>query len=93
VLEVSLGSFYPEKSRPASVPEEEWGRLGQRLFVRMNGVTVLDSRQAFHPSAPADIRVGENPIGASTAQQRFGGEIVALGHEDPAALGPASGPR
>jgi hypothetical protein len=50
----------------------------ERLRVELNGVVVLDAAQTFHPAAPGQIRVGLNPIGLSTTEAAFTGQILAV---------------
>lgn len=46
-----------------------------RLVISLNGSPLLDVEEAFHPSEPAQVVVGRNPIGASTAEAEFTGVI------------------
>lgn len=46
-----------------------------RLLVTLNGTSLLDVEEAFHPSRATQIAVGRNLIGASTAEAEFTGVI------------------
>jgi hypothetical protein len=71
-LHVAMGSLYPAADLSAT---EEQRRT---LEIRVDGAVVLRSEGDFHPSAPAQVRLGVNAIGVSTAQPRFTGFIRQL---------------
>jgi hypothetical protein len=49
-----------------------------RLRVELNGAVVIDVAQVFHPATPDQRAVGLNPIGLSTAEAAFTGQILAV---------------
>lgn len=50
----------------------------KRLRITCNGQAVMDVAERFNPSAPSDVAVGVNVIGASTAGISFTGDIKTL---------------
>lgn len=70
VLEASLGSFY---SRPANARERE---LAQLLVVRLNGNTVWQETQEFHPATGGLPAIGRNPWADGRTAPTFSGKIV-----------------
>jgi hypothetical protein len=84
-LEIGLGSLYPERKDAAwmGLPAEVRQRLRQRATVRLDGVAVWECQSPAYPSDPADIRVGENRIGASSCTTDFTGEILDVGRAKP----------
>jgi len=50
----------------------------RQLEVILDGAVVLSGNFEFHPARPEQVYFGANPIGASTAVEKFGGRIVEL---------------
>jgi hypothetical protein len=48
----------------------------QRFEAKINGRQAIAVDDHFHPSAPDQVVIGENAIGASTAEPQFTGEIM-----------------
>ncbi|PTY02512.1 hypothetical protein DB347_24220 [Opitutaceae bacterium EW11] len=78
-FEISVGSLYPE------LGDSWWGEKPGRprtakntVFVKVNDQIVLNTPFAAHPTNRDDIVVGLNPIGGSTAESAFTGEIQAV---------------
>jgi len=71
-IEVHMGSLHPPGSGGARTGP------GSGLSVTWNGATVLTEDSEAYPSTPDHISVGENRIGASSALQRFSGEILEV---------------
>ena len=65
-LEIETGALIPS---PA-------GQAASRVRVRLDGATVLDGMSAIHPHTRGQIYIGANPIGGSTAQLLFRGEVL-----------------
>jgi len=84
LVQVSLGSLYPETG-PAwrDLPAATQAQARSRVRVRVNGRVVLDAPAHPHPSTPAEVFVGMNPLGGSTCGGRFTGEIVRIQRVDP----------
>ena len=76
VIELGAGFLYPAERRPPSMPVEEWNRLAHMLLVSVDGSRVLEVRQDFYRSILAEVRIGENFVGASTSVERFSGMIL-----------------
>ena len=74
-LIVWLGSLAPEGGGESNstVP------LSRRVVVLMDGKTVFNEDALFFPAAPETIQVGVNRFGATTAQLRFTGLVLASG--------------
>jgi len=66
-LVISLGSQFPPGIR---------ADLGGRLFVAVNGQTVLNQPATFHPAAPGSSALGFNRIGASSAAPTLAADIL-----------------
>lgn len=50
---------------------------GSGLWVEVDGRRVWTLQARFHPAAPATLNIGANPIGISTCDRCFTGEILA----------------
>lgn len=76
-LEIDMGSLYPEASAAMerALGPDEIARRRRRLLVRLDGETVFTADGEFHPSAPQDVQVGSNGIGASSTAPLFTGVI------------------
>lgn len=68
-----------------------WGALlppgdpaRERLRLVLDGRVVLDAPVSFYPTLPSEVAVGLNPIGMSSSQPAFTGDVLAL---KPAAVG------
>jgi|GEM_PF-739485 len=70
LLEVSLGSFYPE---PSNSRQRELAHL---LVVRLNGETVWSEPLPFHPMGTAKPRIGEDLSTTDRTMSAFSGKIV-----------------
>ncbi|HEY0965815.1 MAG TPA: hypothetical protein VGD88_00380 [Opitutaceae bacterium] len=75
-LMVSTGSLLPPPADTRG--SRAVADLSQRLLVILDGVVVLARRMDFHPTAAADIVIGRNPIGATSARTEFTGVIAML---------------
>ncbi len=84
-FEIGLGSLYAERKDAAwlGLPADVRERLRQQATVRLDGVAAWECRSPSYPTDPADIRVGENRIGASSCSPRFTGEVLEVGRGDP----------
>lgn len=56
-------------------PPLRGNRAPGRFVVTLNGGPLMELEDAFHPSRPDEVVVGENAIGASTAEAAFTGMI------------------
>lgn len=70
---VSMGALYPPTDDDDIRRWEEWRR---RLWVIVDGRTVLDQAVEFHPCTPEQIWVGVNPIGGSSAARQLAGALL-----------------
>jgi hypothetical protein len=77
---IEMGSLYPDERHVslASLPVDRRRKLKQQIRVRIDDATVLEGEQATYDSTPADVYVGKNPIGASSAEYAWTGEIIAV---------------
>jgi hypothetical protein len=76
-VEISIGSLYPPDNHPwwsqhGGAPAHD---LRQRVWVKLNETTVLDTSFAAHPAAPETFKAGQNVIGGSTCSEKFAGEL------------------
>lgn len=65
---IGMDNFFPDSDRP---------RAGRR-FVMWNDVLLLDGAAPLHPTAPDQIAIGHNFIGASTAIAQLSADIVGF---------------
>jgi hypothetical protein len=84
-FEVGLGSLYPDRKDAGwmGLPADVRRQLREQATVSLDGVAVWECKSPAYPSDPADIRVGENTIGASSCSPRFTGEILEIGRARP----------
>lgn len=77
---VEMGSLYPDERHAAlaSLPADRRRELKQQVRVRIDGATVLEGAQATYDCSPADVYVGTNPIGASSSEYAWTGEIRSV---------------
>ena len=76
-LVISLGSLLPPgdeiyQGNPALA------RLRRRLFVSLNGKTLLDAPMEFHATRLDQLLIGSNLVGGSTAAPSFKGRILSV---------------
>lgn len=78
---LSLGSLYPEETDPAwgGIPPEERRRLKSEMTVLLDGQEVFTAHFAAHPSTPAEVVAGLNPIGGSNCDPAFTGVLYSAG--------------
>jgi len=74
-IEISLGSLYADRKPGPGWDQAALKRLRSTVRVRVNGRTVLNHAGESYPTTPAQIRIGENPIGASSCSEKFTGRI------------------
>jgi hypothetical protein len=77
VLEVQFGSFYPD------APPDDARR--KSMVLRLDGRELLRAPLPAHPTTNAEIRVGVNAIGGSSAGEKFSGEILRVERVAPTA--------
>lgn len=82
VVEMSLGSLYPDPADPAWEDIAQGARLAarSRAWLKLNGAQVLAVEQAAYPASADQISIGRNGIGLSTSGSRFTGVIAAQEH-------------
>jgi hypothetical protein len=75
-LYVDLGSLYPPKDHPllAALTESQADALLRRVFVTLDGQTVLNSNSTFYPTSPGELLLGEDPY-PIMAPGRFSGRL------------------
>ena len=66
-VRIDYGPLFP-KSDPRS----------KRILVVCNGATVMDEAVDFHDSTPEQRIIGANPLGMSTSQPEFSGQILQV---------------
>jgi hypothetical protein len=83
---ISMGPLYPENSAdsaPKSVSQADRSRLRSGVRVALDGKTVISSTTAAYPSQTAQVTVGANKIGGSSADATFAGIIHFSGRMNP----------
>ena len=84
LVQVSLGAFYPEGPNDSyAIPADFLARARAVVRVQVNGRMVLNVAARPHPSGPAEIFIGLNPLGGSTCDKQFTGEIIRGQRVDP----------
>lgn len=88
-LEIRMGSLYPPAHHVlwSALTPEEMTRLKRRVQMSLDERIVLEANYDAYESAPYDVTVGRNIIGASSCSSVFTGElreIVRLPLPDPA---------
>lgn len=69
---VSLGSLLPP---PDLSQPDRFARLRDRCIVLFDGKVLIDAPSEFYPSAPSEINIAFNPIGGSSADIGFTGDL------------------
>jgi hypothetical protein len=84
-VEIDLGSLYPDSAAASSpgIPDKDRRELKGGLSVKWNGQTVLAESVDAYPATPAEVQVGKNSIGASTAAKDFSGTILSVSRGGP----------
>lgn len=83
---ISCGGLMPPRGAKIYEANAAAGALRENVVVSVDGRVVFVAAMASHPTLPANISLGRNQIGGSTAAARFGGEIYSLGSEPAAAV-------
>jgi hypothetical protein len=73
-LMLSLGSLLPS----TGPGDDAFAPLRRRCSILLDDKPVLVCESEFYPATPAQIFVGENPIGGSTTSPAFAGQIVSV---------------
>jgi hypothetical protein len=74
-LEIDMGSLYPTPVTVPSAAAAEPAPRRNELTVKLGGVEVFSARGAFYPSTTAELALGANAIGLSSATAEFTGVI------------------
>jgi hypothetical protein len=83
---ISMGTLYPDNSAvstPTGVSAADRVRLRSGVRVALDGKTVISSTTAAYPSQTAQVTVGANKIGGSSADATFAGIIHFSGRMNP----------
>jgi hypothetical protein len=86
---ISSGPLYPDVAGDANataLASADRARLRSGVRVAMDGKTVIASATPAYPSAPAQVTVGTNRIGGSSADSTFSGIIHFSGRMNPLAV-------
>lgn len=80
LLEVEMGSFYPEDSAAMknALGSDEVALRRSVLDVKLDGQKVLAASGTFHPAKAEEMQFGSNQIGLSSAVDAFSGSIEWL---------------
>ena len=84
-IEVFLGSLLPPVADAwwAATPPEERARLRRLVLVTVDGATALEHASDTYPATPDQVYVGTNPIGGSTCQPVFNGQVFVAERRGP----------
>ncbi|HVW20917.1 MAG TPA: hypothetical protein VHC86_06845 [Opitutaceae bacterium] len=76
---ISLGSLYPPEGDPAwgRIPADEQRRLRSEMRITLDGREVYSAHFMAHPSTPAQVVAGLNPIGGSSCDPQFLGVLYS----------------
>jgi hypothetical protein len=78
-LVIAFGALFPPgDDAPCYGSEPAWRRLRELQVIMMDGKILLAGPANFHPSRADEIHAGINPIGASSAEPFFSGEIIEM---------------
>jgi hypothetical protein len=83
---ISTGPLYPGVPADAATKvlgDADRERLHSQVRVALDGKTVISSSNAAYPSLPAQVTVGTNEIGGSSADPKFSGIIHFSGRMNP----------
>ena len=85
-LEISIGSLFPsaEDIVFVGVPADAVARLKNRVVIRLDGRTVIDSDAGCYDSSPDQVTVGRNTIRGTSCGPTFSGEMISIEREWPA---------
>lgn len=89
-MDVCIGSMLPGADAPIFEKFPAFGRMRSRIFVRVNGETVLIADRQFEPASAKGIALGENTVASSFCGSVFQGDmevISAIGPEDMPSFG------
>jgi hypothetical protein len=85
-LAISFGALMPPGDSPLYRQAPDLLRLRTLLWVSLDGRPIFVTPMAAHPTRPAQIILGANFIGGSTAAADFTGRILAAEDVDPDAV-------
>ena len=86
LVQISVPALSPgEAPGAATLPEASRAKLAGTVRIRVNGRVVHEQPVRPYPASPAEVWVGENPIGGSTCGERFTGKLVRRQRVDPGA--------
>lgn len=77
-LVVSYGALYPSAKDPRFQEHPAWVAFKHRVYLSLDGQTLLDTPADSYPAAPATISYFHNLIGFSSAQRDFTGTFLQL---------------
>jgi hypothetical protein len=86
---ISSGPLFPDVAAVAGTPnlsDAERARIRSRVMVSLDGKTAVSSATPAYPSLPANITIGSNQIGGSSADATFSGVIYFSGRMNPDAV-------
>ena len=92
VLELTLGSLYPQPGRAGPAYARLFGNPQAAPFrLVLDGQVVFDLTGPFYPAGADEVAVGRNPAGGSVAGASFSGRVLSVTRflPAPAALAPA----
>jgi hypothetical protein len=78
VIEMSLGSLYPDASDNLFRKNPEWLPLKTLALVKFDGAPAIEQEMSFHPSPPGLVEVFHNFQGFSSAEPDFEGRVLSM---------------
>ncbi len=78
-IEISMGSLFPPEEDIIFVgmSAKSVAQLKGRMWVKLDGRTVIDASSEFWDSPPTQVAIGRNEIKGTTSNPRFTGEILS----------------
>lgn len=79
LLEISMGSLFPPVENDAAwdnLSPETRRQAVEKVSIKLNGRVVLEHRSSTHPAKAGEVTIGGNPVGGSTCEQIFTGQVL-----------------
>jgi hypothetical protein len=78
VIVISYGSLYPAETDERFVEASDWLALRHRIYVSLDGETVINREAGTYQALPDSIVVLHNFVGFSTAARDFSGQLISV---------------
>jgi hypothetical protein len=78
VIEISLGSLYPDVSDEMFRENPQWLPLKTMALVKFDGAIAIKQEMNFHPARPESVEVFHNLLGFGSAEPDFEGRVLSM---------------